>query len=513
MWRDGGCRPQRWLEQRGYEQTLLMKRIAIIGGGTTGLAAAYELERQRRAGATLEYAVFDAAAQMGGVLVSERVDGCLVEAGPDSFITEKPWAAALCRELGLGGEIIGSNDNERRTFILVHNRMVEMPDGLMFMVPTRLLPTALTPLFSWPTKLRMGGELLRRPRELEGDESVAAFVARHFGDEVVDRLADPLLSGIYGADSDRLSVRAVLPRFIEMERRYGSLVRGMLAARRRMAEMMKGRPKPPLFSSLKQGMRQMVDVLLERLAPPALHTNEAVTGLAREGESWRIATARRSELFDAVIFCTPAHVAGALLATVDAALAQELIAISYSSSVTINLIFRRADIAGRDTGFGFLVPRSEGRRMLAGTFVHHKFPHRAAPERAIVRGFLGGLRDQQALELADDEIVAIIRRELREITGIAAEPLAVRVHRWNRAMSQPSPGHLERIARIEATVARLPGVALAGNYFRGIGVPDCVRTGQEAARRLGSPSAAPPAGARSAVLTAPEDKKTACRNR
>ncbi len=469
----------------------VMKRIAIIGGGTSGLAAAYELDKQRRAGASVDYCVFESAPQMGGVLVSERIDGCLIEAGPDSFLTEKPWAATLCRELGLGNQIIGSNDDQRRTFILVNNRLVEMPDGLMFMVPTRILPTALTPLFSWTTKLRMGLELLRKPHELQGDESVAAFVERHYGAEVVDRLADPLLSGVYGADSDQLSVRAALPRFIEMERKYGSLTKGMLAARKRMAEMLKGRPKPPLFSSLKQGMQQMVDALLERLDPQAMLTGEEVVRLELDGSGWVLTTARRREHFDGVIFGTPAHVAGALLADVDAELASDLGAISYSSSVTTNLIFRRDDVAGKDAGFGFLVPRSEGRRMKACTFVHNKFPHRAPADRAIVRGFMGGLRDQQALALSDEEIVATIRRELREITGISAEPLHARVYRWHRAMAQPSPGHLERIARIEAAVERVAGLALAGNYFRGIGVPDCVRTGQEAARKVDITAAAP----------------------
>jgi oxygen-dependent protoporphyrinogen oxidase len=284
--------------------------------------------------------------------------------------------------------------------------------------------------------------------------------------------------------------RAVLPRFIDMERKYGSLTKGMLAARRRMAEMAKGKPKPPLFSSLKRGMQQLVDALLERLEPQAMRTGEHVTGLRFDGQAWEVATSRATARFDGVIFATPAHVAAALLAATDAALASDLGAISYSSSVTTNLIFRRADVAGKDSGFGFLVPRSEHRRMLACTFVHNKFPHRAPEDRGIVRGFLGGLRDQDALTMSDEQIVATIRSELREITGITAAPLAARVYRWDRAMAQPSPGHLDRIARIEAAVEHLPGLALAGNYFRGIGVPDCVRTGQEAARKVGASDAA-----------------------
>jgi len=470
-----------------------MKRVAIIGGGASGLSAAFELHKQQCAGADVEYVVWERAPRMGGVLVSERVDNCLIEAGPDSFLTEKPWALTLCRELGLGDQIIGSNDDQRRTFILINNRLVEMPDGLMFMVPTKLLPTVLTPLFSWPTKLRMALELLRKPQAVAGDtdESVAVFVERHFGAEVVDRLADPLLSGIYGADSDKLSVRAVLPRFIEMEQKYGSLCKGMLAARHRMAEMAKhsDKPKPPLFSSLKQGMQQLVDALLTKLPPQALHTGVEVlevrgNGVCGNGAGWELLGDGLRESFDAVILATPAHVAGHLLQAADEELAELLSGISYSSSVTINLVYDRRAIAGHDRGFGFLVPRSEGRRMLACTFVHNKFPHRAPEDCGIVRGFLGGLRDQRAVEMSDEEILSTIRRELREITGITAEPRTARVYRWRRAMSQPSVGHLERVARIEARLRQFPGLALAGNYFRGIGVPDCVRTGREAAKKV-----------------------------
>jgi oxygen-dependent protoporphyrinogen oxidase len=462
-----------------------MKRIAIVGGGTSGLSAAYYLEQQRRAGAEIEYAVFEQAAQLGGVLVSEVVDGCLIEAGPDSFLTEKPWALELCRELGLTDQVIGSNDNQRKTFILARGRLIEMPDGLMLMVPTRILPALLTPLFSWSTKLRMAGEWLTRPQSPAADESAAAFVARHFGDEMVDRLAGPLLAGVYGAECSDLSLRAALPRFAEMERQYGSLIRGMLAARRRMAAQAKGRPKPPLFSSLKNGMRQLVDAVQACLEPCVLHLNAEVNGLRLSDGSWEVVINRSPQRFDAVILATPAHVAGHLLAAADAALARELEAISYSSSVTVSLIYDRRDLAGHDRGFGFLVPRSERRRLLACTFVHNKFPHRAPEDRGIVRGFLGGARDREAVQLSDEEILLTVQRELREITGIAASPRATRIYRWNRAMAQPSPGHLERIELIAAHTRQLPGLALAGNYLRGIGVPDCVRTGKEAAKQVG----------------------------
>src|SRR5579871_5080889 len=237
-----------------------MTRIAIIGGGISGLAAAYELEQHRSAGADVEYTLYESSPQLGGVLRTEHIDGCVVEAGPDSFVTEKPWAADLARLLGIGDQLIGSNDADRKTYILTRGRLVEMPDGLMFLVPTKIVPTGLSPLFSWKTKLRMTRELMHLPRAADHDESVAAFVERHYGSEMVDRLADPLLSGVYGGEAANLSVRAVLPRFAEMERTHGSLGRAMLGARKKM-KMLGGprKPAPPLFTSLKNGMQSLAE--------------------------------------------------------------------------------------------------------------------------------------------------------------------------------------------------------------------------------------------------------------
>jgi protoporphyrinogen/coproporphyrinogen III oxidase len=462
-----------------------VKRIAIIGGGISGLSAAYSLQKIRRGVAGFEYSLFEAAPRMGGVLVTEKVDGCLVEAGADSFLTEKPWAAQLCRELGLGDQIIGSNDAQRRTYIVVKNRLIEMPDGLMFMVPTKITPTVLTPLFSWGAKIRMAQEMLHPPKTHAEDESVAELVRRHFGQEMVDRLADPLLSGVYGGDSANLSARAVLPRFVELEKQYGSLSRGMLAARKKMAERMKGKPAPALFSSLKNGMQQLVDALVARLEEKSLNAGTPVEQVRYSGGQWTLELAGRSARFDGVIFAVPAHVVARLLAEAGPELSHELSGISYSSSITTTLIYDRATLAGKDKGFGFLVPRTEGRRMLACTFVHNKFPHRAPEDRGIVRAFLGGLRDESVLQLSDDELIATITRELREIAGIAGEPREYRIYRWNRAMAQPAPGHLERLSRIEQCRKALPGcVALAGNAYTGIGVPDCVRTGTEAANEV-----------------------------
>jgi protoporphyrinogen/coproporphyrinogen III oxidase len=460
-----------------------MKRIAIIGGGISGLSAAFALEEQRRSGASLDYVVFESSPRLGGVMVTERVDGCLVEAGPDSFLTEKPWAADLCRQVGLGDQLIGSNDADRKTYILVKGRLVAIPDGLMFMVPTKVLPTVFSPLFSLGTKLRMAREWFHPPHKADQDETVASLVERHYGAEMVDRLADPLLSGVYGGEATQLSVRAVLPRFAEMEARHGSLGRAMLAARKKMAQATKD-PARPLFTSLKDGMQQMVEAVLVRLSSAALQPNIAVQSVQSQEGGWLVSAGYGSNHFDGVIVATPAQAAAALLQSANADLASELRGINYSSSITVTLGYDQKVRSALPPGFGFLVPRSEGRRMLAATFVHNKFPHRAPEDRALVRCFLGGTRDEPILNLSDDEILYVVGEELRQILGLTVEPLFARVYKWKGAMVQYGVGHLERLDRIERLRQQLPGLALAGNGYRGIGVPDCVRSGREAARQV-----------------------------
>src|SRR5215471_4506552 len=266
-----------------------MKQVAIVGGGISGLTAAFHLEKARALGADLGYTVIEAGQRLGGSMYSDWVEGCLVEAGPDSFLTEKPWALTLCKELGIEDQLIGSNDAQRKTYIVVNNRLIPMPDGLLFMVPTKLVPTALSPLFSWKTKVRMARELMHPPRPMDNDETGGEMVERHFGAELVDRLADPLLSGVYGGDANKLSARAVLPRFVEMEEKYGSLSKAMLAAHNKMRAMAGKQPPRPLFSSLRDGMQQMVDAIAVRLDGSAIRLRTRVRGIYPKGDRWRLA--------------------------------------------------------------------------------------------------------------------------------------------------------------------------------------------------------------------------------
>ena len=472
-------------------------RIAIIGGGIAGLAAAYELEQARQNGAQAEYTLFEASDRLGGCLASEIVEGAVLERGPDSFITEKPAAAELCRELGLDAELTPSNDADRKTCILVRNRLVPLPDGLMFLVPTKLIPTALTPLFSLPTKLRMGLELLLPPRPTGlPDESVAALIERHFGRETVDRLADPLLSGIYGGDATQLSARTVLPSMVEMEHKYGSLTRGMLAAHRQMLARAKKAAKDgsrresvAIFTAMRGGMQQLVEAVTARLDPASVRLSTPVSSIEKTAHAWNVGANGKTEFYDAIIMASPAWAAAALLGPVDAVLAEQLSGIPYSSSITINLIYDETQLGHLPDGFGFLVPASEGRAMLACTFVHRKFLGRTPPGKAVLRAFLGGMKNEALLDESDDALVAIVRRELSEILGdrilpLSAEPEHAQVSRWRRAMAQYAVGHQERKRRIVERVVALPGLRLAGNAYSGIGVPDCIRLGRLAAKEL-----------------------------
>lgn len=465
-------------------------RVAVVGGGISGLAAAYTLASARAAGRPLEVDLFESSARLGGVICTDRADGCLIEAGPDSFLTEKPQALELAAELALSSDVIGSNDSERRTYILHRAKLATLPDGLQFLVPTRLLPMATTPLVPFGEKLKMLRELFHQPRPVP-EESVSSFVARHFGGGMVENIADPLLSGVYGGDSDRLSAQATLPRFVAMEEKHGSLIRAVLRARKEMRHAARGNPRSPrpLFSTLKDGLAQMVDAIQERLERSTnagrVHCRTRVDAIQIDGDDPRafslVSNGRIFPDFDAVILALPAYESARLLTEHDAELAAPLAEVPYSSSVMVALGYPAPVRKQLPPGFGFLVPRKERRRMLACTFVHTKFPARVPPDRALLRCFLGGSRDPEILELDDDRISALVQEELKSILGLAEAPRFVRIYRWPRAMAQYTLGHNQRLAAVKQRLPRHQGLFLAGNWESGIGISDCVRSGRTAA--------------------------------
>jgi oxygen-dependent protoporphyrinogen oxidase len=480
----------------------------IVGGGISGLSAAYDLHR-----AGVECTVFEKSARLGGVIETRCWQDCLLDCGPDSFISAKPEALALIRELGLESEVIGSNDHQRTTYILKNGRLIPLPDGVMMMVPTKVMPMVRTPLLSWGTKLGMARELLRRPRTFP-DRSVAEFVIDHFGKETLEYLAEPLLSGIYGGDPRELSVNSVLPRFVEMEQREGSLSRAALQSKtkstdprpdgRGLKSETDGRkneadpragstsPRPDgrgwkqespagsLFRTLKGGLGTMVDALSKDLRVE----HAALEAIERVGSRFRVRVGGHEMDADQVILAGPAWSAAALVRGIDGELSRLLDGIPYSSSAIVSLIYDAAEFDGMHAGFGFLVPKLERKRLAACTFVNTKFPFRAPDSRIVLRCFFGGVEDGGALEESDESLVAMAREELRRILGLNAAPVHHMVARWPRSMAQYVVGHGERVREIRDRVAAIPGLHLAGNGYEGIGIPDCIRTGRRAARSI-----------------------------
>jgi len=448
-------------------------RTIIIGGGISGLSAAYYLSK-----AGIRPTIIEKSPRLGGVISTDVMNGCVIEGGPDSFMAAKPWAMELIKEVGLGDEVIGSNDHLRVTYILKKGKLVPLPDGLMMMVPTKILPLVKTGLLSWGCKIRMGLEFFRRPAGKQPDRSVHDFLMDHYGAEAIDYLAEPLLAGVYGGDPKQMSVNSVLARFVELEMKYGSLSRGVLAA-----------PKPKgsgtggsLFRTLKNGMGDLVD----KLRPSADVVNGTVEALERTGSGYRLRIDGGWTDADQVIIATPSYCAAKLIQPWQARLAGLLEQVPYTSSVTLAMGYKKSTFDHPLNGFGFLVPKRERNHLTACTWVNNKFNHRAPDDVVLLRCFMGG----DVINETDDALIRIARDELRRIMGLQAQPFFYRISRWPSSMAQFTVGHEQRLAEIDALTSELPGLQLIGNAYKGIGLPDCVRMGKEAAGKVvGAPAA------------------------
>jgi oxygen-dependent protoporphyrinogen oxidase len=469
-------------------------RVVVIGGGISGLAAAHRLvEQNARSKTKMEVVLLEANARTGGVICTLRRDGFLLEGGPDSFISEKPEAVALAKRIGLAPRLIQTREAHRRSFIVRGGKLLAVPEGFQLLAPTRFWPFVTTGIFSWTGKARMALDLIL-PRRVAAngsdDESLAQFVRRRFGREALERMAQPMVGGIYTADPEHLSLRATMPRFLEMEREHRSLIRAMWKRRRKQSATESSGTsgaRYSLFLSFDEGMKVLVDAIVARLGNVNIRLSTKVESLAFDSVSrrWKIGVGAGEWIgADAVCLALPAYTSAHLLREVDAELAAELDAILYASTATINLAYRRTDIAHALDGFGFVVPLVEQRATLACTFSSVKFAGRAPLEHALIRAFVGGALQPEMYALDEDAMVASVSKDLREFLGIEEPPLFTHVEKWSRSMAQYHLGHVERVDRIRKRVSSLPGLKLAGNAYDGAGIPDCIRSGESAADEI-----------------------------
>lgn len=471
-----------------------MKRIVIIGGGISGLAAANHLiELCAKNESSLDVLLLEASPYAGGVISTHVRDGFLLEAGPDAFISEKPEALALVRRIGLGEHLIETNIAHRRSFIARGKKLIPVPEGFQLLAPSRFLSFLKSDIFSWPGKARMALDLIL-PRRAKpngsDDESLASFVRRRLGREALERMAQPMVGGIYTADPELLSLRATMPRFLEMEQKHRSLLRAMWHFRRGQTKAEASGTsgaRYSLFLSFDGGMQMLVDKLVGRLPVNTVRTNTRVDGIEFDNseKQWKIRT-NTNEVIDADAICLalPAYAAARLLRGLDAPLADELDSIPYASTSTVNLAYRRKDVAHPLDGFGFVVPFMERRATLACSFSSIKFASRAPDGSVLLRAFVGGALQPEMFALDDEDMIDAVRKDLRELLGIEQPPLFSHLVRWPRSMAQYHVGHLERVDRINASLETFQTLQLAGNAYSGAGIPDCIRSGETAAREL-----------------------------
>ena len=460
----------------------------MVGGGITALAAAHRL---REIDPALEMVVLEAGERLGGVIATQRRGGFLVERGPDMFTTRQAEAIDLCHRLGLADQVIDTNAQHRRALIVRGGRLYPVPAGFTLMAPVRMWPVLTTPVLSIGGKLRLAWEYFVPARREGGDESLASFARRRLGRQAFERLVQPLIGGIYTADAEKLSMAAAMPEFVELEQKYGGLIRGArrggLAGRSATRQGQGSGARYGLFVSLREGLESLVTALAARLPASSVRLQSPVSRIARSGEGgWELefGTPPRRERFGAVIVATGAPAAARLLAECAPELSAELASIEYAGVAIVTCAYRRDQFAHPLDAFGVVVPLVEKRKILSVSLSSVKFPGRAPEGSVLLRIFLGGACQPEVLELDDAEMLSMVERELGELLGATGKPLWAEAARWRGAMPQYHVGHLERVERIRALTAQQPGLQLAGNQFTGVGLPQCIRSGEEAAQRI-----------------------------
>jgi oxygen-dependent protoporphyrinogen oxidase len=455
----------------------LSKRIVIVGGGITGLAAAYRLQTLAPG---LNVTLIEKAPYLGGKIITKRLDGFTIEGGADSFLSRKPRGIGLCEELGIAERLQGRNGQHNQTYVMRRHKLYPLPEGLTGMIPTNLASLADSPLISPEGKSRLAQEMDLPPAPAEGDEAIAAFICRRLGPEVYEQLVEPLMSGIYAGDGAQLSLAATFPHLRQLELKYGSLIKGLLASQ-------PNGPGPdesyPPFVAFSSGMAELIESLLERLARTTILTGTGVAAIQTNGSHYTVILENgHSSTAGALILATPAFITAQLVANLDPVLAQAHAAIPYASSATVSLAYRATDLLRPLDGYGYVIPRVEDTDVVACTWTSSKWIGRAPAGYALLRLYLGRYGRRDVLEDGDEALVDLARAELRQTMGITAQPYCQRIYRWPRGMPQYTLGHLDRLAQIETRLQEQPGLFLAGAAYRGVGIPDCIHSGEAAAQ-------------------------------
>ncbi len=462
------------------------KRVAVIGGGISGLAAAHRL---CELDSSVELRLLEAGQGLGGSLKTLHEDGFLVERGADNFITTIPWGVDLCRRIGFEDQLIETTPDHRTAFVVRRGRLHKIPEGFVIMAPSRIWPVVTTPILSPLGKLRMVWEYLVPKRTEDQDESLAAFVVRRFGRETYERLVQPLVGGIYTGDPEKLSVRTTMPRFVDMERDHGSLIRAVFRqARKRRQQSQGGGARYSMFVAPRVGISSLVDAIAGRLPTGCVQLDAAVSRIEMRPDGrwsvWMEDESADEQLYDAVVLATPAASAARLVGPLDSQLADLLDNIPHASCSIVSLAYRRDEIRHPMDGFGFVVPSIENRKVLSASFSSVKYEGRAPDGQVLVRVFIGGACQQELAELPDDQLESVATEELAELLKIEGTPNRTWVTRQPRAMPQYYVGHGDRVAQIEAGVSRLPGLFVAGNAYSGVGIPYCIHNAEQAAQRV-----------------------------
>lgn len=469
-----------------------MKKIVIIGAGISGLSTAYFLKENSTE--QLDITIVEKKPTLGGNINTQRFDKYLVEGGPDSFLSEKPWAMALCKRIGLTGELLATNEEHQKTYIYSKKKLHPMPEGLILMIPTKVMPLLYSSLLSLPGKIRMGLELFIPRRKSTSDESFGHFVKRRLGKEALNKIAEPFIAGVHGGDPDKMSIKASFPKFVAMEEEHGSLIKGMITRMaqfknttqtRRTSDKEQSPGRVTMFMSLKGGMSTLVDTLLEKIEDVEIKKETTVTEIGNSDGGYTVSLEGENSIdADAVVICTPAYSASTIFRDFNRSLHEKLLTIPYASTSTISMSFKRSQIKNSIDGFGFVVPKAEGKRIIGSTWSSIKWAGRAPEDELLLRCFVGGSLHEKLLENSDDEVMAMVLEDLKSIMDIEGEPVMKRMFRYKKAMPQYTIGHEDRVEGIEHELHAYNGLFLTGSAYHGIGISDTVREAESTAHKV-----------------------------